>query len=208
MALASREQRNATTSATSSAVASRLMIELGLPVMKTRCALGIVGRLSHGFEHRLEAFGAGRPGEHRVDGHAARGQRLREAAHQRQIRGFGEAVVDHFGRNLHAGFRGDEDDAAEPLVAHARTVMPGEAHAGKHIGREHPLPIFVRNVEGVLDLEHDRIVDQNIDIAGGLDDAGDTLGGGDIAGRRREARFGTRRGSLRSPARCPRPCGH
>ena len=62
-----------------------------------------------------------------------------EPAHQREIRGFGEAVMDHLGRNLHAGFRGDEDDAAKSLVAHARPVVPGEADARQHIGGEQPL---------------------------------------------------------------------
>ena len=60
--------------------------------------------------------------------------------------------------------------------------MPGEAHARKHIGGEQPLPVFVRNVEGVFNIEHAPIVDQNIDITSGPDDARDALGGGGIAG--------------------------
>jgi hypothetical protein len=64
--------------------------------------------------------------------------------------------------------------------------VPGEAHAAEHIDGERPLPVIIWNREGVLDLEHADIVDQDIDLAGGGDDVGNACGRGDIARRRRK----------------------
>jgi hypothetical protein len=51
----------------------------------------------------------------RVHRYAACGQRLRKTARQRQIGRLGEAVVDHFGRNLYPLLQRDEDDPLVPL---------------------------------------------------------------------------------------------
>ena len=54
-----------------------------------------------------------------------------------------------------------------------------------------PLPVRVGNLEGVLDLEDADIVDQDVDLAGGLDDAGDARCGGRVARRRTSLASGT-----------------
>jgi hypothetical protein len=94
----------------------------------------------------------------------------------------------------------EEMKTAEALVAHARPVMAGEAHGREHVGGEQPLPVGVGNLEGVLDLVNAGIVDQDIDLAGGLDHRGDAVGRGHITRRRNKPRL---RHSL--PDRCDRP---
>ena len=80
-------------------------------------------------------------------------------------------------------------------------------HAGEHIGGEQALPVLVGNLEGVLDLEDAHIVDQNIDVAGGLDDFGDALGVAASPGAGYKTRFGQRGTDVAMAARHPLPCG-
>ena len=51
--------------------------------------------------------------------------------------------------------------------------MAGEAYARQHVGLEHAQPVLVGNCERILDLEDADVVDQDVDLAGGLDDGGD-----------------------------------
>ena len=78
--------------------------------------------------------------------------------------------------------------------------MPGEAHARQHIGGEQALPILVGNLERVLDFENTDIVDQNVDIARGLDDGGDALRSRGVAGCRDQPGFGLPLMDLRNRA--------
>src|ERR1700704_3007073 len=66
----------------------------------------------HIFQEAADTFGGGGTGQNGIDGYAGAGDRLGEAARNRDLRGLGHAVVNHFGRNVLGGFAGDKNDAS------------------------------------------------------------------------------------------------
>jgi len=67
--------------------------------------------------------GGGRPGEDAVYRYGRAGERLGQAAGNRELRDLGHAVVDHLGRDLERGFTGDEDDPPPVACPHAAHVV-------------------------------------------------------------------------------------
>ncbi|MNG01613.1 hypothetical protein D3C84_846010 [compost metagenome] len=77
--------------------------------------------------------------------------------------GFSEAVVDHVGGNVHAGFRRDKHNPPPTALDHARRVGPGNTHARHHVGFEEALPFAVRRLEKVFQFEDAQVVDDDIE---------------------------------------------
>ena len=88
------------------------------------------------FEKLDNSFGAGGSGHDGVDGDSGALGELGEAARDGELRGLGDAVVDHLGRRHDAGLGGDEDDAAPVALEHAREVVAREADSGEHVDLE------------------------------------------------------------------------
>src|SRR5882757_2431164 len=66
----------------------------------------------HIFQEAADAFGGGGTGQNGIDGYAGASDGLGEAARDCDLRGFGHAVVNHFGGNVLGGFAGDKNDAS------------------------------------------------------------------------------------------------
>ena len=73
--------------------------------------------------------------------------------------------MDHLLGNEHAGFAGDEHDAAPLLVVqHPLQIMPGQTHPAHHVDFEHPGPVGILDIEKALRLVDAEIVDEDVDF--------------------------------------------
>ena len=73
-----------------------------LPVLSIAAPFSrAAARFGHPLDELPDALGAGRPGQHAVDGDSGARHRLGQTAGDRELRSLGHAVVDHFGRDLH-----------------------------------------------------------------------------------------------------------
>src|SRR3569833_1965837 len=85
-------------------------------------------------DERAHALRRGRPGQHAVDRDAGALQRLRQPARDCELRGLGDAVMNHLRGYLHPGLTRYEHDASPAAGAHVLHVMAREAHAAHHVG--------------------------------------------------------------------------
>ena len=119
------------------------------------------------FQHFGKAVGNRWPWQNAVNGHSAAGDIFRQAAGQRELRGLGDAIVDHVRRDIARRFRGDKHHPPPAFADHRREQPPRQAHAGHDVG----LPVVVpgRVVGGVEILRaiDPGVIDQNIDAGHG-----------------------------------------
>lgn len=107
---------------------------------------------------------------------------------ERELGRLGEPVMHHLGRNLHAGFARDEDDAAPIPPEHRRDQRASKPHPAHDVQLEEAEPVLIRNLEEGNRLEDADIVDEDIDAASALQQAIDPFRvreiGGDAGGAR------------------------
>ena len=82
------------------------------------------------------AFGSGGAGKDGIDGDSGAGGRLGKTAGDGELGGFGHAIMDHFDRDLQAGFAGDENDPAPVLFQHFGKIESAQADAAHDVGLE------------------------------------------------------------------------
>ena len=80
----------------------------------------------------------------------------------RQIRGFGDAVVDHVARDCHAGFGRDKDNPPPALFRHAWRIVTRQTNAGKDVDVIEVHPLIIRNAKEIFIVENAQIIDQHI----------------------------------------------
>ena len=130
-----------------------------------------LGRLAALFGHRLKkglhAVRAGRSGQYAVDGDCRAGGELGQTTRHRQLRGLGDAVMNHLLRNVQTGFRRNEHDPPPVAPEHAGQVGARQPHPGHHVGLEKPGPVRVLDLKKILRLEDAGVVHQDVDIGHG-----------------------------------------
>ncbi len=129
-----------------------------------RLRFGLAALLGEALDESFDAFRQGRSGQHRVDGHRGAAGQFRKSSRQPDLRGLGDAVVDHFLRNVQPGFGGDEDDAAPIALQHALQIGARKPHPRHHVDLEKAGPVLVGNFEEVFRLENSRVVDEDIHL--------------------------------------------
>ena len=120
--------------------------------------------LGHVLDEALNAFRACRARQDRVHGNAGAFGNLRQATAERDLHAFGDAVVDHLNRDLHAGLTRNEDDAAPVAIHHVGQIQPTQAHAGVKIGVDDGLPIRIAEIVKRLDRISPNVVDEHVDF--------------------------------------------
>ena len=124
-----------------------------------------------------DALGAGGAGHDRVDGDSCALGELGEAARDGELRGLGDAVVDHLWWRHDAGLGGDEDDAAPVALEHAREVVAREADSAEDVDFEDFEPVGVGDFGEGLGLVDTEVVDEDICVGNLLDEGGCAFGG-------------------------------